>query len=106
MHSLRIDRRGTVDAMQNETPGFRPVRRRNSVLDGARMERAGGLCANDSRSSGIAAPQPPSLPSNKWSAMEATAHHRGATGASLNTGGGPPRLDRWIVAKKGLACGS
>gem|GEM_PF-5264169 len=31
-----------------------------------------------------------SLPTNKWSAMEVTAHHRGATGASLNTGGGPP----------------
>ena len=67
---------------------------------------AGALCANDSRSSGIAAPRPPSLPSHQWSAMEATAHHRGATAASLNTGGGPPWLDRWIVAKKGLACGS
>src|SRR5271157_1232286 len=33
-------------------------------------------------------------------------HQRGATGSSLNTGGGPPWLERWIAARKGLACGS
>ena len=27
------------------------------------------------------------------------SHHRGATGSSLNTGAGPPRLERWITPR-------
>src|ERR1700735_4379792 len=34
------------------------------------------------------------------------AHHSGATGASWNTGAGPPTLDRWIAFRYGLSCGS
>src|SRR3984957_15193514 len=32
--------------------------------------------------------------------------HSGATGSSLNVGAGPPTLERWISARKGLTCGS
>jgi hypothetical protein len=33
-------------------------------------------------------------------------HHRGVTGSSLNTGGGPFQWERWMVGKKGFARGS
>jgi hypothetical protein len=43
----------------------------------------------------------------KSSGIQKTAtYQRGATASSLKTGGGPPRLERWITFKKGLACGS